>query len=111
MTLCCDLSRERQCVGVCMTDGTEVVFARDSRGGYFAAADQAAMDRSEPIYYIDAGLVCHRLTPMGDDLADAGESWRQTMEESGEVDIFPDRAAARRRYGILTLQELLEEAK
>ena len=111
MTLCCDLSRERQCVGVCMTNGTVVVFARDSRGGYFAAADHPALDWSGPLYYIDGGLVCHRLTPAGKNLADAGESWRQTMVISGEVQVFPDRAAAEQRYRILTLQELLEEAK
>ena len=26
MTLYCDLTREPECVGVCLTDGTEVVF-------------------------------------------------------------------------------------
>ena len=87
------------------------VFARDSRGGYFAAADHPALDWSGPLYYIDGGLVCHRLTPAGKNLAGAGESWRQTMVISGEVQVFPDRAAAEQRYRILTLQELLEEAK
>lgn len=160
MTLYCDVTREPECVGVCMTDGTEVVFtgtevhaeppeyrtlplavrlaeecdvhfrfgdetweppfytvpgtvvfARDSRGGYFAAADHPALDWSGPLYYIDGGLVCHRLTPAGKNLADAGESWRQIMVISGEVQVFPDRAAAEQRYRILTLQELLEEAK
>lgn len=85
------------------------VFARDSRGGYFLCGEGPALDWSEPVYYIDRGFACHRLTPVGEGLADGGMSWRETMVPSAEFEIFPDRAAAQKRYPIRSMQELLEE--
>lgn len=160
MKIYCDLTQEAGCVGVCMTNGHQlvctgtelhtepakyrtlplavrlaqecdvhfwfddeqadvpfytvprtVVFAHDSRGGYFAARDHAALDWSEPLYYIDAALVCRRLVPVGKNLADLGMGWRERMTPCDEIEVFPSRAAAEERYRILTLQQLLEAEK
>ena len=84
------------------------VFARDSRGGHFVSTEEPGLDWSKPLYYIDPMLVCHRIVPVGKDLTDMGRSWRETMVVCGDIEIFPDRAAAERQYRILTLQQLLE---
>ena len=84
------------------------VFARDSRGGYFATPEEAALDWSEPIYYIHADRI-FRLSPMGASLADMGMAWRETMLPCAEFELFPDAAAARAHYDIRTVQQLMEE--
>lgn len=110
---CCDVrfffGKELQAAPFC-TVPRSVVFARDSRGGYFVSGEAPAMDWSAPVYYIDSGRNCYRLIPAGERLADMGILWRQTMVPTDEIGIFPDRAAAERIYPIRTLQELMEES-
>lgn len=84
------------------------VFAHDSRGGFFVTTEHAALDWSAPLYYIDPMLVCHRIPPTGKTVADMGSTWRETMVPWGELEAFPNRAAAEARYPILTLQQLME---
>lgn len=80
----------------------------DSRGGYFVSPEDLSLDWSEPLYYIDPMLVCHRIVPVGKTLADMGVSWRETMVSCGDIEVFPDQSAAEERYRIMSLQELLE---
>ena len=84
------------------------VFARDSRGGYFIAPEEAALDWSEPIFYIE-GSRAFRLIPAGATLADMGRTWRETMLPGTDFEVFPDRAAAKKAYDIRTFQQLMEE--
>ena len=84
------------------------VFARDSRGGYFIAPEEAVLDWSEPIFYIEGSRV-FRLIPAGATLADMGTGWRETMRPCTEFEVFPDRAVAQRVYDIRTFQQLMEE--
>ena len=84
------------------------VFARDSRGGYFVTPEEAALDWSEPIFYIHADRV-YRLIPVGASLADLGMAWRETMLPCTELEVFPDAAAAKKVYDIRTFQQLMED--
>ena len=84
------------------------VFAWDSRGGYFLAPEEAALDWSVPILYIEGSRV-FRLIPAGATLEDMGTGWRETMLPCTDFEVFPDRAAAQRVYDIRTIQQLMEE--
>ena len=84
------------------------VFARDSRGGYFITPEEAALDWSEPIFYIEGSRV-FRLIPAGATLADMGRAWRETMLPCTDFEVFPVRAAAQSVYDIRTFQQLMEE--
>lgn len=84
------------------------LFAHDSRSGHFVSTEEPGLDWSVPLYYIDPMLVCHRIVPVGKELADMGKGWRETMVACSDIEIFPDRTAAERQYRILTLQQLLE---
>lgn len=85
------------------------VFAHDSRGGYFITTGDPALDWSEPLYYIDGQFGCHRLIPVGENVADMGQTWRDTMVSCDDIEVFPDRAAAEERYPIRTLKQFMEE--
>ena len=85
-----------------------VAFAHDRSGGYFVTTGDICLDWSAPLYYIDTALVCHRIVPVGKNVADMGNSWRETMVPCDDIDVFPDRAAAEGRYRIRTLQQLVE---
>ena len=88
MRIYCDLTQEEACVGI---------------------LPSPALDWSEPLYHIDGQYRCHRLIRVGENLADMGMGWRETMVPCGDIDIFPDRGAAAERYPFRALKELMEE--
>ena len=83
----------------------------DSRGGFFAATEDRWLAGAAPLYYIDANLVCHRIDSEGRPFADMGQSWRETMAPTDEIEAFPDRATAGERYEIRSVREIMAELK
>lgn len=86
---------------------TEIV-GFDSRGGYFAAVEDRWLAGAAPLYYISPDFVCHRIASKGKAFAELGQTWRETMVSTDEIEAFADKAAAGEKYDIRSVRELLE---
>lgn len=86
---------------------TEIV-GFDSNGGYFAAVEDRWLAGAAPLYYISPGFVCHRIASDGKSFAELGNTWRETMVPTDEIEAFPDKTAAGEKYDIRSVREILE---